>query len=368
MDIIVNSVGDANCIWINSSGESMMIDCGMNKQSNAIIDEGLIGVQINNMDNFMLSHYHTDHYELLCHYTSIKKKVIQNFYYPRIPDIQRTISIGGKTQPDSVCIKLMVFSSVIVNIPQNGSPAANIIGLLNNMGIIAANAKALCVGDKIILGKDVFEVIWPPKSFDNGSKCVKILDTITAIDKIISKNAKLEKIWELLDRSYNKDKREYDEIPIEQIQDILSAKSEQDEKDFQKVTKLIAVNIANSVSLCIYKRNDFLFLGDLENRDIPKCINNYFGKITNIPVNFFVAPHHGTHWHKILCKIHPLKVVLISVGSRYNTNVQTDKYKQICNNVHITHDKGFFKCCSIYVFFKFKYDYIQHFIYKWFFH
>lgn len=366
MDIIVNSVGDANCIWINSGGESMMIDCGKKQQSNAIIDEGLIGVQINNMDNFMLSHYHTDHYKLLCHYTSTKKKTIQNFYYPRIPDIQQPISIGGRPQPNSVCTKLMVFSSVIVNIPKNGSPAANIIGLLNNMGIVAANAKALCIGDKIILGKDDFEVIWPPKSFNSSTMIAqKILNAITEIDEIINRNTILKQIWELLDRSYNKDKREYDEIPIRQMQDILSVKSKHDEKDFQEVMDRIK-GIANSVSLCIYKDNDLLFLGDLENNDIPICINNYFGKITNIPVTFFVAPHHGTHWDDVLQKIKPM-AVLISVGAGLYKHLKKTEYNKICNNVHITHDKGFFNYCSIYVFLRFKYDYILYFIYKWFF-
>ncbi len=366
MDIIVNSVGDANCILIKSNAESMMIDCGVNHKYFTMIEDQFIGAQFMVADYFLLSHYHDDHYDLIRNLPICKKNILKGFYYPIIPKIVSATTNGGSTLSASnskntsistniltQCIMFMRVLSHRISIPLKnyGSPAANILAILNKKCNHINRTESLYIGKLIKLGSEVYEVIWPPKEFTkskggNGIPMPKtITDNIDYIFKELEKNDKLKEIWDELGEYTKDDMSEgntiIEESKIKKIINIADGISDQ-----TKETVIgYAQGIANSISVCLYKECDLLFLGDLEDADIKKCIDYKFNKLNNIDVTYFITPHHGTHWNNILNNVKAEEAV-ISIGEGLYKHIKANDYKKICNNLHITFDDKMFIRCS----------------------
>lgn len=228
MDIIVNSVGDANCILIKSDGESMMIDCGVKNGCYASIKEQFIGAEFLAADYFLLSHYHDDHYDLLRKLPICKKSVLKKFYYPIIPklssssitSLNNSTTVGspttlpikiGKNKTNccilAQCILLMqVLHNSVIPLKNFGSPAANILGLLRKRCDRINGAEALYMGKKIKLGSEEYEVIWPPRTFtykdpgntDGIAMPKEIVKNINNIFEVLKNNDNLKKVWDKL--------------------------------------------------------------------------------------------------------------------------------------------------------------------------
>ena len=71
----------------------------------------------------------------------------------------------------------------------------------------------------------------------------------------------------------------------------------QNKKDIEGIIKA-SKSITNRLSACLYKKDDFLFLGDLEVEEVELCLKKLKKKIGGkIKVKYFITPHHGTIPH-----------------------------------------------------------------------
>nr|MCR5765062.1 hypothetical protein [Treponema sp.] len=61
---VVNAVGDANCIYVRNTINSLMVDCGISKKAD-FIKNLKIQNQLACLDELLITHYHKDHFNIL---------------------------------------------------------------------------------------------------------------------------------------------------------------------------------------------------------------------------------------------------------------------------------------------------------------
>lgn len=356
MLIVVNDVGDANCNWISNFDETMMIDFGGNwgKESggNHSSQKNSLEKQLRFSDAFLLSHYHEDHYNMLLDLHSSMKTQLKNFYFPFIPNV-------AGSSDEKILVKDMYLMHILCRKKETGSPALTIYKKLKELnGSHSMNLHAVHKGDCVKLGQEKYDVIWPPerisaKGNKNGNNSIpvmskKCVDAMNEVDSLLEQDAELHKIWKAVDRMTEAVCLEQIDEPKEDFDDaekystdgnILGCVENVASNIKNKVIKKLK-EIANSLSVCLYRQGEFLFLGDLENADIKPCISDLLKKTSEIYVQNFIAPHHGTHWHNCLGKSVHAHNILVSVGNRLQKKVHRPNYKGICKNLQITWEKG----------------------------
>ena len=79
--------------------------------------------------------------------------------------------------------------------------------------------------------------------------------------------------------------------------------------------------VTNRFSVCLFKKDEFLFLGDLENEEIQHCLERLkldLGEV--IQVDYLITPHHGTqshYWENIGNYVEPKYVISSNGKQRY---------------------------------------------------
>ncbi len=377
MRLIVNSIGDANCISVlndcSLSGPHWdcfgchdffgyyfdgvtgcpVIGCPKRKEVvNGVVSGSNIGLvidfgkfnkqtdsQLSKTESFLLTHFHADHYKGFA--TAEKKKHsyggLRHFYYQKLP-------VVNNNEEDTVMLCFLMCLHGIVS--------QGVLGCYDfyknfDKGIFKAVGK----GDSIILGKctsgkDAFEVVWPDGHI-RKSDIQKVYNDICKIDPQfvggffgIFKD-KCEKKFSK--KSENRDIIHSDidvlgcyEALVGEINNCSDAvfgdclkEVAADKVKMSRIRQKLS-NIANSVSVCLFKKNEFLSFGDLENDDIADCIKGVVQKFFNgnaniIEVMYFITAHHGTHWTEECRKIRS-DFVVSSNGSRMIRCFKRDYY------------------------------------------
>lgn len=333
--IIVNPVGDGNCIFISNytNKESAVLDFG----GNSI--ESLCKKQLEFVDIFILSHYHSDHYNGLVKFKNeLNNKLhIKELYYPILPEIS-----------DDPCLlhKFIFFAYCLGD--ESGCPEYDLSKLIQKLNQNNQNLKSTAVskGDIINIGSSSYEVIWPPKQFSSESNTT-LSDKINNIRNEINKNASLKVLWDEVDKKDFTDstvvslRKEFEEKKNDLDTYIIASKDVKLEKTKKSIIEEIR-KVTNCFSICLFKKNSFLFLGDLEGKQIKDCLSQltYDTDSAYIPVKYFITAHHGTHYHDF-CKYIKSAYVISSNGKSMKQYFKSE-YKNCGVFCHNTCEDGIF--------------------------
>lgn len=341
MFLKVNDVGDGNYIQLfNYDRDSLLtVDFGLkqqDKQNSQFIHSFLYSSQL------LISHYHQDHYRGLMQLED-NSAHIERLYYPRIPDF---------TEADTLK-KQILFLEFIQNMKlgsKSGSPAKDLVDLINKKNSIGFKRRALKQGDCIDVGDVTFDVVWPPEKVN--AKTEKALShAIKEINEKIDANAAIGKLWNNFDRNVNSvfsTEERYVEKNTEKIVDtgcscpkeICISNEIRDMISDDEISSLSEMirKITNRFSVCLYCHHKFLFLGDLESSEINHCIEFMKKEYQINHVNNLITAHHGTHWGDKLFDIYA-KNIISSNGKKLVSHFE-EKYEQIGNNIYSTYLNG----------------------------
>jgi beta-lactamase superfamily II metal-dependent hydrolase len=316
MEYIFHDVGDANCIQMRDlTGAELIVDYGFSHEKKPTILDDKI------KRHLLISHYHADHYRALFDLPPDSVN-IDEVYYPYMAEFSGKVSLQ----------KQLLFLTYFVSLgSKTGNPVCDLITLLT---IISIDKRCKCTalkqGDTVKVGNKTYDVIWPPETIDTKGKSA-LSKAVKKIASIIEEDPDLKEKWddffnqietclrrnEWLDTSEGINEKmfnEYisalyegksDDIVCEvkrgQINESLKASIEKLSKKLHDVT--------NRFSICLYDRDKFLFLGDLEAQEINTCITYLKGKYQINHVTTLAAPHHGTHWGKELNNIYAKQII-----------------------------------------------------------
>ena len=330
-NFIVNSVGDANCIFLQNINSPIMLDCGVQNKTVLDCNNEYIKKQLEFARELIISHYHADHFNAL-YYIDDKSLYIQKLYYPYIP----------KFEFQEKLIKIINFSSFLESLSyiKSGSCAFNLVSLLNEKNSEKFSYKPLHIG-MTVGSNNQYEVIWPPKDasdFDVPYLAKKIRN----IEDFIKKIPELFNLWVDFDRAEIVDnqrlKLDYSKLQISK--DFFK----ENKKIIQVIDKKVRA-ITNRFSVCLYFEGKFLFLGDLEKAEVSSCLRN-LAKTVNcdeIFVKYFITPHHGTRNHYCAyIKNFIRSDYVISSNGKKRMRDYKQKYNKIGKYTHCTFLNGDF--------------------------
>lgn len=375
---LVNAVGDANCIQINrikdknldveekyhycpyytnwlhpkSQFKSLLVDFGY---SNKALYKADIECMAQHADEFLLSHYHYDHYRGLEDIDN-NSLCIEKLYYPYISNIldedgSDTGEQWSRNDLQAKIIRLYQFSNAInAKFYGMGYSLTNLLKQKN----IFEDFDSLPIYSGMSIFDCNYEVIWPLQNLKVTDTIVsKLSNGIKKIENILKQNQYLFKLWETFNRKCEIDNK----TQISQNLDgsfYLIAMSDIDNDEYENmaitIQKLIKKELTNRFSVCLFKKDEFLFLGDLEKEEIERCLKELQEKLNGdkIKVKYFITPHHGTqnhYWAEIGNYVEPEFV--ISSNGRRHIKKYAQEYNDLGVQSHCTAIKGTFNSLSI---------------------
>ena len=238
--IHVADVGDGLCMAISTlSGSVVQIDIG-GKDYNVAFD-GLQRIlkHFGNLDVFVLSHFHIDHYNGLLHTSLFKLRQtwIVHFFYSTRESARPPKTIDDKKTLSSIKRAITDFE------------------------------KALEEDEEV---RRVYNRIKEEEVFGNY---FEEQGEIREEKEYLEENNRYVPIYE---------KRKLPEAVRKANSSLLKA--------------------ANHLSLALFEDNRFLFLGDAESHEIKQIVDDLKSKGRTI-FSILITPHHGTHWHDNLRQI-----------------------------------------------------------------
>ncbi|MCR4559567.1 MAG: hypothetical protein K5685_05770, partial [Bacteroidales bacterium] len=68
--------------------------------------------------------------------------------------------------------------------------------------------------------------------------------------------------------------------------------------NFVKSLNKVVRKVTNRFSVCLFKKGEFLFLGDLEKAELKNCLERLSKKNDGkLKIKYLITPHHGTKNH-----------------------------------------------------------------------
>lgn len=281
------------------------IDCGGDKNR---YKKAYLNLLCNDPEIFILSHFHSDHYNALAYAKNNKlpKTNIEKLYFPRIPD-----GIIKKTE----FLRCLLTINYFILGNKTGSMELDLINLIQSLSNRIINFKPVSQGDIIENG---IEILWPPRRLVEENINSQVKNAIAEFERIKKRYPVLDEIYEKiktdnyfqegnfkaddnknnLDNTSNKNLNNIEIYIYKEIREL--------NKTFRKV--------ANYFSVAFRLDNDILFMGDLEESDIGIILENIEKDGNHYRV--LITPHHGTHWNDNFYKFH-FKYAISSEGSKY---------------------------------------------------
>lgn len=336
--IYVADVGDGLCMAIHTlSGEMIQIDCGGKEGSMAFNGLERIFNHLSTPDIFVLSHFHIDHYNGLP-YASINRHRflpfrIREVYYPRIPEFRE--------KEKFVCYLFAMNSRVFGS--ETGSMEYDFLRtvLRINNGV-PFKYRSLSKGDEISVNGSIFEVLWPPTAIDDNKTLSVIKRALKDFEKAMEEDEETRRLYdrvreEGIFRIYFKEEGEKSGFREDTDRYINPECKGKELPDVVKKANESLRKAANHLSLALLEDNRFLFLGDIENREIKQIVKDLKSKGRK---NFyiFITPHHGTHWHNSLREIRSIYSIT-SNGSKLCSKMKP-YFKEISKRSLATYANG----------------------------
>jgi len=331
--VCVADVGDGLCLGLNYlNRDCMLVDCGSNNGARYALKgyQWLINT-INRPNSFVLSHVHKDHYNGLLEILKRKKMnptVIDRVYYPKIPDFRRK----NEFLRDIFCMNLFLLGE------DTGIMEYDLLKIITKLNRdVSPYNVPLWKGKFINEGTYRFEILWPPQELVDEDVLKIIDDAISAFNAALDAEPDLKELLgriveEGVYRKYGEEESyRYNGEKGERWILKNKGKKRKLSEEIKKANKLLK-KAANHLSLSFMLEDQFLFLGDLEEKEIKIVISELLHRL-NRDFEIVITPHHGTHHHDNLNLIN-CNYAISSIGKGLFRHLKPI-YKEISRN-HMT--------------------------------
>lgn len=354
--IYVPSVGDGLSAGIQNGpgGRKILLDCGSQQGGDIPYQKGMCCFS---PDVFILSHFHTDHYNGLFAAKKNKRKFsIQDVIFPVIPEFNGCEELV-------MCMMAMNFRLLG---DTSGSMEYDFLSVIREISSTSFKYHAVSKGDVISVDGSNFKILWPPNYIKNNNFVSSVKKAIEKFNAAKQIDPILRVIYEVIFFTMTANRFEYlfgtnhhdrliplngdsgDNLVYEKHDSKLTLSDDAGGKGKSNypcaVPKETSIankalrGVANRISLA-FMGCDMLFMGDLEANEINIVVNelNVLGKND---FHVMIAPHHGTHWGHGMCKLNA-DIVVSSVGKKLCGKVKP-AFRNISKKHHITYFCGDF--------------------------
>jgi len=257
-------------------------------------------------ENFLLSHHHADHYNgiLQCLETGTGCWHLHNFYYPIMPSF-----------PESEAFFAALFTMNIYLNP-NHPIQTSVFSAVSALSKTKVKPIPVSQGDKICIGSNVYEILWPPKVLTEKDTVKATMEAVTSFKDALNEDSELQGIYSRITKKNLETFWGTNEENIDDLRKrILIKKGQKKEVSNIKIAKANKAlrNAANELSIAFKRSDNILFLGDLDEKQLSKVAKDIIRSgCTHFRV--IIAAHHGTHFHQDQLCISS-DTTLASVGS-----------------------------------------------------
>ncbi|MEW6230379.1 MAG: hypothetical protein AB1700_20210, partial [Bacillota bacterium] len=323
----------------------LQVDCGTHEDP----DVALCGLmktyrRYRGPELFVISHFHADHYNGLVRAAESfreRRFAIREVYYPRLPDIPVT------EKRELMCYLLAMNGRILGR--DTGLRELDLLRVFQKLNRAPFRHIPVSQGDTILVDGVPFEVLWPPRQVDEGTRDA-IRKALASFRKALEEDKTLQKRYnevsegglvdiyldedsatmsELADDDAREDAGNHRGDPHTRRSEPLPQSVRDANEDLRKV--------ANHLSIAMAQGNNILFLGDLEDSHIAWVVA-YLGRRHMNGFHLLVTPHHGTHWHDELENIRCTYSVS-SNGARLHAR-KSSAFKRISSWSLNTYDCG----------------------------
>ena len=331
MILRVPDIGDGlSATILTQPRVSIQIDCGSQQSPREAFEKGM---SCTSPHFFILSHFHSDHYNGLFEGVRAKKRFsIQQVIMPIIPQFRE--------RKEFIHCLFAVNARILGG--NSGSMEYDFLSIINKLCYRPISYRRVKSGDEVVLNGVHIQILWPPQTLNDDEILVSVKKAITDFNDALSQDEILKKIYDSLGEegaleSYLSENEivERDGLGNDELQPLLIER--EDVPDATKKANESLRRAANRLSLAFRIDSQLLFLGDLESKEINAVVNNLeVEQRLRFPI--MLTPHHGTHWGKEMKKL-SIDVVASSVGKKLFKKVKPD-YKYIADYHLITYTEG----------------------------
>jgi len=336
--VYVPDIGDGLAAGIRTiAGCAIQIDCGSQQHPERAFHKGLCRI---NPDVFFLSHFHVDHYNGLFEFDRFRPHPfsttsIEEVYFPRVPQFAQREHF----------LQCMLAMNRRVMGDATGSMEADFLCIISQINRRSFFYSALSAGDKVQVQGSEMEVLWPPRFLDDEYVLKVIRKAVSDFEAAKAKDETLRRIYEELGESgqmrpYTDDDNQRRELPgngNEPRETRLVSRKKRELSEVVKKANESLRGAANHLSLAFHEDNKFLFMGDLESREIKQVVDRLLKKKREHFL-VFITPHHGTHWHQALGNLRADSAIS-SVGNRLFKHLSPE-FKSMASQCLYTHLSG----------------------------
>lgn len=330
----MKDVGDALNMYLQESKDVpyLMVDFGIDKEEVDVktFDNNVFRCYSHSADAFLLSHFHSDHYNGFVEFPSSSN--FHDIYLPRFPE----------QMPNSILLKRIFFTKWLI---QGNNLWVEILNLIvNKKNVPMKKIHLLSKGDVFLRNGHNYEVLWPPRKFDDGEKILttRTKRVIDLFNEIIKEDNLFSDIYNSLgkcdlDIIETNDRIAFDKQSKEILKELIrSYRFQQPSKKTNKYKKFNEAlqDAANRLSIAFRQEDNVLFLGDLEAHEL-QCVAKELKKREQLHYDCVIAAHHGTHWNRSMRDLN-CDNCLASVGKNLVSKVDTH-YKTITSKLFLTH-------------------------------
>ena len=342
ISVYVPDVGDGLALGLWTIGhEKIQIDCGSQQNPDAALMKGLRHIY---PDVFVLSHFHSDHYNGLLQWDPRHhdfNPLIETVYFPRVPVFPERMELRREFVMCMLAMQHWVMGDT------TGNMEADFLGVVSRINSRPFIYHALSMGDTMRIGSSRFEVLWPPRIVEDKGTLSVVRTAVSDFEKAAEENESLRRLREQIGE--RGEIQPY--LGTENEEGMLPGRGEEDhERDIlpssdgrgQIPESVRHANdslrrAANHLSISFHQDNRFLFMGDLESHEIAKVVQNLLKEDRKHFV-IMIAPHHGTHWHKDLGRLRSWWV-MSSAGGKLFRHVSPN-FKSMCRCHLVTYLNG----------------------------
>lgn len=308
---------------------SIQIDCGSQQSAKEAFIKGM---RFTNPNFFVLSHFHSDHYNGLFEGVRAKERFsIQQVIMPIIPRFR-------ERKKFTRC--LFAVNARILG-GGSGSMDYDFLSIINKLSK-PTSYRRVKSGDEVVLDGVHIQILWPPKVLNDDELLVSVQNAITDFNNALDQDDILKGIYNSLPEkgileSYLSDNEmaEMDAFRNDELQ--LFPTKRDDIPDATKKANASLRGVANRLSLAFRMDSNLLFLGDLESNEINAVVDN-LKEEQRLRFPIMITPHHGTHWSKGMEKL-SIDVAVSSVGEKLFRNVKPN-YKYVVYRHLLTYVEG----------------------------
>lgn len=274
-----------NPLFPPSNPKMALIDCGKRHDSELACK---IGLGKNRPDVFILSHFHSDHYNGL-QAAETDSLELEKVYYPRIP------YFAGRDKFVQYNIAMAERSYGW----RTGSLSADLLRNIKRINRCEFEFTPLYQGREITFGDQEYEVLWPPIEIEKTT--IEMTQAIETFEKAREEDEILQEITdEIQEREvisdYRGDQRTYE--PFFQNHRVSDVELPIEERELPEVTQRAHKRLRDAtdrMSVAFYDPDRILFLGDLKAGELRK-VSKDLAALKQTYYDILIAPHHGTRY------------------------------------------------------------------------